>query len=98
MATPLYKRFKARGTSFFAFPSAASDLNLANYNDFYKLNFTKFALLNIPRQEDGTPDPKDGILDFLPKRNDGTNAFYSDDPNYTNPTKLSEQLIESLRN
>ena len=26
MATPLYKRLKDRGTSFYAFPSAASDL------------------------------------------------------------------------
>ena len=41
MATPLYKPMKQRGTSFYAFPSAASDLNLAKYNDFYDLNFTK---------------------------------------------------------
>jgi hypothetical protein len=101
MATPLYKRMKDRGTSFYAFPSAASDLNLANYNDFYDLNFTKFALLNIPRQENGTPDPIDGVLDFLPKSNDhnfAINPFYCDDPNRYVPAKLSEQLVESLRN
>jgi len=97
MATPLYKRMKAKGTSFYAFPSAALDLNLANYNEFYNLNFTKFALLNIPRQESAA-DPIDGVMDFIPKRNDGTNAFYSDDPNYTTPITLSEQLVESLRN
>lgn len=97
MATPLYKRMKEKGTSFYAFPSAAHDLNLANYNNFYNLNFTKFALINIPRQESDS-DPIDGVMDFIPKRNDGTNAFYSDDPNYTTPTKLSEQLVESLRN
>ena len=47
MSTPLYKAFKNKGTSFYAFPSAASDLNLSNYNDMYSLNFTKFALFNI---------------------------------------------------
>ena len=98
MGTPLYKRMKQRGTSFYAFPSASSDLNLANYNDFYNLNFTKFALLNIPRQINGSPEPIDGILDFIPKRNTGENSFFSDDPNHTSPTKLSDQLVESLRN
>jgi len=99
MATPLYKPMKARGTSFYAFPSAASDLNLANYNDFYDLNFTKFALINIPRQENGVPNPIDGVMDFLPKSNvAGEAPFFCDDPNYTKPTKLSDQLVESLRN
>ena len=97
MATPLYKPMKQRGTSFYAFPSAASDLNLANYNDFYDLNFTKFTLLNIPRQESAS-SPIDGVLDFLPKSNAGDTPFYCEDPNYTKPTKLSEQLVESLRN
>jgi hypothetical protein len=99
MATPLYKRMKSKGTSFYCFPSAASDLNLANYNDYYNLNFTKFILLNIPRQVNGDPDPIDGIMDFIPKGNvEGETPFYSDDPNYTTPTKLSDQLVESLRN
>ena len=97
MACPLYKKMKERGTSFFAFPSSSSDLNLANYNDFYDLNFTKFMLLNIPRQVNGAV-PIDGVMDFIPKRNDGTNAFYSVDPNTNTPTKLSDQLVESLRN
>ena len=55
-------------------------------------------MLNIPRQQNAVP-PKDGVMDFVPK--DGlyaTNAFFSDDPNYTTPTKLSDQLVESLRN
>jgi hypothetical protein len=98
MATPLFKRMKSKGTSFYAFPSSSSDLNLANYNDFYDLNFTKFALLNIPRQVDGSPYAVDGTMDFIPKSNVGENPFYSDDPNYTTPTKLSDQLVESLRN
>jgi len=98
MATPLYKRMKQRGSSFYAFPSSANDLNLANYNDFYDLNFTKFMLLNIPRQVEGSPNPIDGTVDFLPKSNIGDNSFYSPDPNYTTPTLFSDQLVESLRN
>ena len=98
MATPLLKSMKQRGTSFYCFPSASSDLNLANYNNFYDLNFTKFALLNIPRQVNGVPNPIDGVMDFLPKSNSGEASFYCDDPNYTTPTKLSDQLVESLRN
>jgi len=98
MATPLYKPMKSKGTSFYCFPSAASDLNLANYNDYYDLNFTKFMLLNIPRLENGSPNPTDGIFDFIPKSRIGENPFYSDDPNYTTPTKLSDQIVESLRN
>jgi hypothetical protein len=98
MATPLYKRMKSKGTSFYCFPSAASDLNLANYNDYYNLNFTKFALLNIPRQVNGDY-PINGVMDFIPKGNEsGEVPFYCDDPNYTTPTKLSDQLVESLRN
>jgi hypothetical protein len=96
MATPLYKRFKNRGTSFYAFPSSASDLNLANNNNFYNINFTKFALLNIPRQVNA-PNPNDGILD-LTKDIGTAGPFYCDDPNIGSPTKLSEQLVESLRN
>lgn len=99
MACPLFKKMKNRGTSFYAFPSSANDLNLANYSDYYDLNFTKFTLLNIPRQENGVPDPINGVMDFLPKSNEPNVApFYSDDPNYTTPTKLSDQLVESLRN
>ena len=99
MATPLYKKMKAKGTSFYCFPSAASDLNLANYSDYYDLNFTKFALLNIPRQELGAPLVVDGVMEFVPKSNEINDApFVCDDPNYTTPLKLSEQLVESLRN
>ena len=98
MACPLYKKMKERGTSFFAFPSSSSDLNLANYNDFYDLNFTKFILLNIPRQEEGA-NPIDGVMDFLPKSESvGVNAFCCVDPNKYTPTLLSDQLVESLRN
>ena len=98
MATPLYKKMKARGTSFYAFPSSANDLNLANYNDMYNLNFSKFALLNIPRQ-----DPSNDVMNFIPKIDSGVpglgeSPFYCDDPESSTPVDFSDQLVESLRN
>lgn len=84
MATPLYKRMKQNGISFYAFPSAANDITLAYDNPDFKLDFTKFVLINIPKQ-----DLVENILDFR-------ESFYSVDPNF--PSKFSEQLIESLRN
>lgn len=84
MSTPLYKRMKQDGISFYAFPSAAEDINLAFQNDDYKINFSKFALLKLPQQ-----NVDQDVLDFR-------DNLYSTDPNY--PSKYSEQLIESLRN
>lgn len=99
MGTPLYKPMKARGTSFYAFPSASHDLNLANYSDDYSINFTKFALLNIPQQTSRTnPRNKTSKLDFLNKFNTGNAPFYTTDPNGGLPTDFSDQLVESLRN
>lgn len=96
MSTPLYKPMKVKGTSFFAFPSAGQDLNLANYSDDYKINFTKFALLNIPQQTFRASDKP--VLDFLEKSNTGSAPFYSTDPNTNLPLEFSDQLVESLRN
>jgi hypothetical protein len=100
MGTPLYKQMKVKGTSFYAFPSASHDLNLANYSDDYKINFTKFALLNIPQQTTRTSSARDkeSILDFIPKSDEGHAPFYTDDPNVDTPVEFSEQLVESLRN
>jgi hypothetical protein len=103
MATPLFKSMKKKGTSFFAFPSAAADMNLAFSNDNYKLNFTKFALLNIPEQnvviESGViRDQTKGKLNF-DKSEDGPN-FYNFQPGGNNdlPVDFGNQMIESLRN
>jgi len=102
MATPLFKSMKNKGTSFFAFPSAANDMNLAFSNDNYKLNFTKFTLLNIPEQEviaSGIErDQTKGKLNF-DKSEDGPN-FYNFQPGGNNdlPVDFGDQMIESLRN
>lgn len=104
MGTPLYKNFKIRGTSFYAFPSASHDFNLANNSEDYKINFTKFALLNIPQQTDRDVDAETGlrtkksVLDFLDKSISGDAPFFSADPNPNLPANFSDQLVESLRN
>lgn len=84
MATPLYKRMKDNGISFYCFPSSGEDVSLSNQNPDYKMNFTKFVLLNIPQQ-----DLANNILDF-------GESFYT--PNQSVPSKYSDQLVESLRN
>jgi hypothetical protein len=50
MATSLYKYLKQNGTTTYVFPSAAEDISAADQNDNFKLRFSKFVLLNIPRQ------------------------------------------------
>jgi len=104
MATPLYKKMKPRGTSFYTFPSAIQDLNLVNMNDKMTMTFSKYVLLNIPEQEivygasQPDRDQTKGILNF-DKDVDGP-RFYNFQPGQNSdlPIKFSEQLIESLRN
>jgi len=98
MACPTYKSMKSRGTSFYAFPSASEDKNLANSNNQYKMNFTKFAFLNIPKQYTVPNDQTDGVLNF--NKSDSGPYFFNFQPGGDNdmPTKLSDQLVESLRN
>jgi hypothetical protein len=50
MSTPLFKRLKENGTSFYVFPSAAEDISASYQNQNYKMYFSKFALLNFPSQ------------------------------------------------
>lgn len=95
MATPLYKFMKNRGTTIYVFPSAARDMSKDFQNPNFKVNFSKFALLNLPKQQDGEDQTK-GILNFT-KDPDGE-RFHNWQPDSTVPNLFSEQLIESLRN
>jgi len=54
MSTPLYKKMKQKGSTFYAFPSTKHHTNP---------NFSKFVLLNIPRRDDNTLD-FDNLLNF----------------------------------
>jgi len=104
MATPLYTFMKDRGTSIYVFPSASRDMNKSFQNPNIKLNFSKFILLNIPKQELARGDGEGqeyGIMNF---------SNYSQGPIFYNyqpgsgtfpgpvPDLFSEQIIESLRN
>jgi hypothetical protein len=93
MATPLYKSLKNQGTTFYAFPSAAEDISAAYQNSNYKMYFSKYTLLNLPKQNleagSGTAS-KPVYFDFDNAFRKSQNAFPA--------TTYQDQLIESLRN
>lgn len=93
MSTPLYKSVKTNGTSFYAFPSAAEDISAAYQNSNYKMYFSKYVLLNLPKQNlnsgSGTAS-KPVYFDF-------DNAFKKS-VTATLPADFKDQIIESLRN
>ena len=45
--TPLFKRLKNTGTTFYAFPGASEDISAAYQNNNYKMYFSKYLLLNF---------------------------------------------------
>lgn len=49
-STPLYKSLKPNGTSFYAFPSAVEDISASFQNPLYKMYFSKYVLVNFPKQ------------------------------------------------
>lgn len=82
MSTPLYKRMKDKGSTFYAFPLTSMHPNP---------DFTKFVLLNIP------PRVEDERLDFELENFNGTPFdIYTDDVDPVAP--YSDKLIEALRN
>lgn len=91
--TPLYKSLKTNGTSFYAFPSAAEDISAAYQNSNYKMYFSKYVLLNFPKQNldagSGTAS-KPVYFDF-------DNSFIKSIA-ATPATSFKDQIIESLRN
>ena len=90
-STPLYKFLKSNGTSFYAFPGAAEDISAAYQNSNYKMYFSKFALLNFPKQNLTAGTMSNPILfDF-------DNTFYKS-VNATPPGSFNDAIIESLRN
>lgn len=85
--TPLYKKLKQNGTTFYAFPGAAEDISAAYQNENYKMYFSKYVLLDFPMQQTST-DPK--YFDFDNSFNKSSNA--------TPAVGYQEQIVESLRN
>jgi hypothetical protein len=90
-STPLYKFLKPNGTSFYAFPGAAEDISAAYQNDNYKMYFSKYILLNFPKQ-----NTVSGTLSN-PTYFDFDSAFQKS-PNTIPSTVFSESIVESLRN
>ena len=99
MSCPLYKSLKTNGTTFYAFPSAAEDISAAYQNSNYKMYFSKYTLLNLPKQnlEPGTGTASKPVyFDFDNSANLGYGFRKS--VAATPAASFSEQIIESLRN
>jgi hypothetical protein len=89
--TPLYKSLKNNGTTFYAFPGAAEDISASYQNNNYRMYFSKYVLLNLPKQNinPGTQS--------LPTYFDFDSSFITS-ANSTPATSFNEQIVESLRN
>lgn len=88
--TPLYKFLKQNGTSFYAFPGAAEDISAQFQNENYRTYFSKYVLLNFPKEKTnsgGTSSSK-SYFDF---------ATFSSIASST-ATTYGDRVIESLRN
>jgi hypothetical protein len=90
---PLYKSLKKNGTSFYAFPGAAEDISAAYQNQNYKMYFSKYILLNFPKQN---TEPGSEV-DSKPVYWDFDNAFKRSNQS-TPATSYQDQMVESLRN
>lgn len=97
MATPLYKRLKQNGTTFYAFPGAAEDISAAYQNQNYRMYFSKYILLNFPKQN-LTPGTNSNPIywDFDDTSGDGWGFLRSA---FSTPaSSYQDGLVESLRN
>ena len=91
--TPLYKFLKTNGTSFYAFPGAAEDISAAYQNQNYKMYFSKYVLLNLPKQNTDAGSQTNSNEIYW----DFDNAFKRSIQS-TPATSYKDQLVESLRN
>lgn len=90
-STPLYKFLKNNGTTFYAFPGAAEDISSSYQNQNYKMYFSKYVLLNFPKQNLTVGTNSNPIIfDF-------DNSFVKSNT-ATPATSYKDQLVESLRN
>jgi hypothetical protein len=87
MNTPLYKKLKQNGSTFYAFCGSSEDISAAYQNVNYKMYFSKYVLLNLPKQE----------IVSEPKSFDFEEAFKKSS-NATPSSSYSDSIVESLRN
>jgi len=90
MLTPLYKSLKKSGTSFYAFASAAEDISAAYQNDNYRMYFSKYVLLNFPKQQTN-PGGTQAVPTYFDFATFSTIAPVAS-------ISYQDQVIESLRN
>ena len=91
--TPLYSYLKQNGTSFYAFPGGGDDLSSVYQNINKKMYFSKFMLLNLPKQNLVNGTNSNPIhFDFY---NNDIFKKYSGSQQATN---FNDQFVESLRN
>ena len=91
--TPLYKKLKTNGTTFYAFPGAAEDISAAYQNASYKMYFSKYVLLNLPARN---PSAGSGT-NSKPVYWDFESSFQKS--NVATPASTyQDQFVESLRN
>jgi hypothetical protein len=83
--TPLYRFLKKNGTTFYAFPGAAEDISAAYQNVNYKMYFSKYVLLNLPKQQTSSK-----VFDF--------ESAFKKSSTSTPTTDYSDAIVESLRN
>jgi len=96
-STPLYKELKPNGTSFYAFPGAAEDISAAYQNQNYKMYFSKYVLINLPKQNLNPGTNSNTVYwDFENSSNIGygfQRSVYS-----TGANTYQDSMVESLRN
>ena len=88
--TPLYKRLKNRGTSFYAFPGAAEDISASYQNENFRMYFSNYVLLNFPKQNLSSDGATNSIYFNFGTFSVSELSSPADD--------YSDSLIESLRN
>lgn len=91
--TPLYKFLKNNGTSFYAFPGAAEDISASFQNTNEKMYFSKFVLLNLPKQ-----NAVDSSGTSVNKKYWNFEESFESPSTSSSPSNFSEGVVESLRN
>jgi hypothetical protein len=91
--TPLYKSLKNNGTTFYAFPGAAEDISASYQNNNYKMYFSKYVLLNLPKQNTNNLGGTQSIPNYF-----DFDLNFVRSSNATPATTFSDQIVESLRN
>jgi hypothetical protein len=89
--TPLYKFQKTTGTTFYAFPGAAEDISSSYQNDNHSMSFSKFVLLDLPKQNLTNVTNEPIKFDF-------DASFEDNQVSGSIPANFTDQMIESLRN